>query len=50
MSKNYTTISIEKDTLEELKNLEVDFHGFQMKTNSDKIKALIKLHKTENNI
>jgi len=43
--KNYTTIAIEDVVLEELKNLSIEYHWFKLTNHSDKIKALILLHK-----
>ena len=43
--KPFTTISIKTDILEELTNLKVNFHWIEMTKNTDKIKALMLLHK-----
>lgn len=41
MSDWYTTIAIEKSVLEMIKNLKVFHHWIEMKSNSDKLKALL---------
>jgi len=45
MSKDYTTISIKDEVLEELKNLDITIQGFKLKFNNDKIKYLIDFYK-----
>lgn len=41
MSKWFTTISIEDEVLALIKETDVNHHGIEMKTNSDKLKAMI---------
>ncbi|MDQ7009721.1 MAG: hypothetical protein Q9M94_05510 [Candidatus Gracilibacteria bacterium] len=43
--KKFTTISIKTEILEELSELNLNFHGIEMTQNTDKIRALILLYK-----
>lgn len=45
MNKNFTTISIKKEILDDLSDLKINFHWIEMTKNTDKIKALILIYK-----
>ncbi len=45
MSKNYTTIAIKNDTLDKIKELEVEVYWVKITNNSDKITFLIDFYK-----
>jgi hypothetical protein len=44
MAKEYTTVWIENDVLERLKNATIDFYWMPATSSSDKIRALILLY------
>jgi len=41
MPKGFTTIALEDDVLKMIKEMDISHHGIEMKSNSDKMKAII---------